>query len=66
MTLFTQSDMHVSDFGVDTYSRTALMDFGQIGQLPLSFAKFIMRPCRGDFIARVANLLCWPDTSNMA
>ena len=58
--------MHVSNFGVDKCGDTVLLDFGQIGRLPLSFAKYTMESNEGDsFIARVANLLCWPDNPNM-
>ena len=28
--IFTQSDIHVSNFGVDKYDNTVLLDFGQI------------------------------------
>jgi hypothetical protein len=64
--IFTQSesDMHVSNFGVDKYDNTVLLDFGQIGRLPLSFAKYTMKS-EDDFVARVANLLRWPDNSNI-
>jgi hypothetical protein len=63
--IFTQSDMHVSNFGVDQSDNTVLLDFGQIGRLPLSFAKYTMNINSDDiFIARVANLLRWPDNSN--
>ncbi|KAH7886430.1 hypothetical protein F5I97DRAFT_1928283 [Phlebopus sp. FC_14] len=64
--IFTQSDMHVSNFGVDKCGNTVLLDFGQIGRLPLSFAKYTLESDEDDsFIARVANLLRWPDNSNM-
>ncbi|KAG7095108.1 hypothetical protein E1B28_005893 [Marasmius oreades] len=66
--IFTQSDMHVSNFGVDQCGNMVLFDFGDIGRLPLSFAKYTMGSHgNGSFIARVANLLRWPnlDNSNM-
>jgi hypothetical protein len=63
--IFTQSDMHISNFGIDGCGNTVLMDFGQVGRLPLSFAKYALGSKKdGSFIARVANLLCWPDNSN--
>jgi hypothetical protein len=40
--ILTQSNMHVSNFGVDETGKTVLFDFGQIGGLPLLFAKFTM------------------------
>jgi hypothetical protein len=64
--IFTQSDMHLSNFGVDECGDTVLLDFGEIGRLPLSFAKYTMGSDKDDsFIARVANLLRWADNSNM-
>jgi hypothetical protein len=64
--IFTQSDMHISNFGVDRCGNTVLLDFGQIGRLPLSFAKYAMGSDEdGGFVAQVANLLCWPENSNM-
>ena len=64
--IFTQSDMHVSNFGVDECGNTVLLDFGAIGRLPLSFAKYTMGSGGdGSFIARVANVLRWPDNPNM-
>jgi hypothetical protein len=64
--IFTQSDMHVSNFGVDECDNTVLLDFDEIGRLPLSFAKYTMGSGKGDsFNARVANLLRWPDNPNM-
>ena len=63
--IFTQSDMHVSNFGVDTCGNTVLLDFGQIGRFPLSFAKYTMMKSHYSFIAHVADLLHWSDNSNM-
>ncbi len=52
---FTQSDMHVSNFGVAECGDTVLLDFGQIGRLPLSFAKYTMESDENDsFIASPA------------
>ncbi|KAF7359090.1 hypothetical protein MSAN_01250100 [Mycena sanguinolenta] len=62
--IFTQSDMHVSNFGVDECGNTVLMDFGLIGRLPLSFAKYTIQSS-DDFISRVADLLHWPENSNI-
>lgn len=64
--IFTQSDMHVSNFGVDECGDTVLLDFGQIGRLPLSFAKYTIEWGKGDgFIGRVADLLRLPDNPNV-
>ncbi|KAF8347169.1 hypothetical protein F5887DRAFT_49076 [Amanita rubescens] len=64
--IFTQSDMHISNFGVDECGNTVLLDFGAIGRLPLSFAKYTMGSGGdGSFIASVANILRWPDNSNL-
>jgi hypothetical protein len=58
--------MHVSNFSVDESDNTVLLDFGQIGRLPLSFAKYTMESGEDDsFIARVTNILRWPDNPNM-
>ena len=32
--MFTQSDMHPSDLGVDQHGKTVLVDFAEIGLLP--------------------------------
>ncbi|KAF8328477.1 hypothetical protein F5887DRAFT_1007823, partial [Amanita rubescens] len=50
--ILTQSDMDASNFGVDESGKIVLLDFSQIGWLPLSFAKFTTspihrRPCIG-------------------
>ena len=60
--------MHEGNFGVDTCGNTVLLDFGHIGRLPLSFAKYTIRSRGNDddsFVGRVAKLLCLPDNSNM-
>jgi len=38
--MFTQSDMDLSNFGVDQHGKTVLMDFGEIGFLPETFVAF--------------------------
>jgi hypothetical protein len=64
--IFTQPDKHVSNFGVDERGNTVLLDFAEIGRLPLSFAKYTMRSDEDDsFIAHLSNLLRWPDNYNM-
>ena len=54
--IFTQSDMHVSNFSVDECGKTVLLDFGAIGRLPLStpWDQAETAACR------VANILRWP------
>jgi hypothetical protein len=56
--------MRFRNFGVDKFGDTVLLDFGQIGRLPLSFVKHIMGSDE-IFISSVANLLCLPDSLNM-
>jgi len=63
--IFTQSDMHISNFGVDKWDNAVLMDFAEIGRLPLSFAKFTMMKTHDSFVTSVTNLLCWPASSNI-
>ena len=56
--------MHVSNFGVDKCGNTVLLDFANdTGNRPI-WAKYTMKP-NDDFIARVADLLRWPDNSNL-
>jgi len=57
--------MHISNFGVDKRDNTVLMDFAEIGRLPLSFATFTMMKPHDSFVTSVANLLCWPASSNI-
>lgn len=40
--MFTQADMHHSNFGVDENGRTVLMDFNKVGLLPESFVAFTL------------------------
>ena len=40
--MFTQSDMHPSNFGVDQHGKTVLMDFAEVGLLPETFVAHIM------------------------
>jgi hypothetical protein len=40
--MFTQSDMHDSNFGVDENGRTVLMNFSTVGLLPESFVAFTL------------------------
>jgi hypothetical protein len=40
--MFTQSDMHPSNFGVDQHGKTVLMDFAEIGLLPETFVAHTM------------------------
>ena len=40
--MFTQSDMHPSNFGVDRHGKTVLMDFAEIGLLPETFIAHTM------------------------
>jgi hypothetical protein len=52
--MFTQSDMHLSKFGVDENGKTVLMDFGNIGLLPETFVAYTMST---DALAPIATSL---------
>ena len=53
--MFTQSDMHDSNFGVDENGRTVLMDFNMVGLLPESFIAFTLS-CDKKFAPIVTSL----------
>jgi hypothetical protein len=40
--MFTESDMHPSNFGVDQHGKTVLMDFAEIRVLPETFVAHTM------------------------
>ena len=40
--MFAQSDMDVSNFGVDENGRTVLMDFSEVGLLPATFVAYTL------------------------
>jgi hypothetical protein len=40
--MFSQSDMHPSNFGVDQHGKTVLLDFVEIGLLPETFVAHTM------------------------
>jgi hypothetical protein len=42
--MFAQSDMDLSNFGVDENGKTVLMDFEDVGLLPETFVAFTMSP----------------------
>ena len=63
--IFTQSDMDASNFGVDDGGNTVLLDFGDIGLLPASFAISTMSSGT-TFTAAVAKFLGWSGSSNLA
>jgi hypothetical protein len=62
--IFTQSEMDASNFGVDDGGNTVLLDFGDIGLLPASFAMFTMS--LDDTFTAVAKFLGWSGSSNLA
>src|SRR5258708_18445679 len=62
--VFTQSDMHISNFGVDDKVGTCLFDFGEVGLLPESFANYTMS-LAAPFTVHVARHLVWPSSSNL-
>ncbi len=62
--VFTQSDMHMSNFGVNDKGMTCLFDFGEVGLLPESFASYTMS-LTAPFTVDVARHLVWPSCSNL-
>ena len=62
--IFTQSDMDASNFGVDDSGNMVLLDFGEIGLLPVSFAIFTMSS--DTTFTAVAKFLGWSASSNIA
>jgi ABC1 atypical kinase-like domain len=60
--LFTQADMHYTNFGVDEQGKTVLLDFGAIAFLPESFARFAFSSKEFDPIIKSLGL----SGSNMA
>jgi len=56
--------MHESNFDVDTEGRTCLLDFGEVGLLPESFASYTVS-LRAPFTVAVAQHLGWPSSSNL-
>ncbi|KAF8337456.1 uncharacterized protein EI90DRAFT_3013671 [Cantharellus anzutake] len=63
--VFTQSDMDVSNFGVDKDGKTCLFDFETVGLLPQSFVTYTMSPADGSFAAKVAGHLNLPLSPNI-
>ncbi|KAG8829077.1 hypothetical protein FRC17_007154 [Serendipita sp. 399] len=62
--VFTQSDMHESNFGVDDNGKAVLFDFGDVGILPESFARYTMAST-APFTAAVAKHLGWPSPPDL-
>ncbi len=60
--MFTQSDMHPSNFGVDQHGKTVLMDFATIGLLPETFVAHTM--CSEKRLAPIAIALGLSGSSN--
>jgi hypothetical protein len=61
--MFSQSDMDLSNFGVDEQDRTVLMDFGEIGLLPETFVAHTMSTHDGS-LAPIASSLDLSNDSN--
>jgi len=53
--MFTQSNMDLSNFGVDEQDKTVLMDFRDIGRLPETFVEYTMSTC--DSLAPISSPL---------
>ncbi|KAG8740419.1 hypothetical protein FRC10_004342 [Ceratobasidium sp. 414] len=60
--MFTQSDMHPSNFGVDQHGKTVLMGFADIGLLPETFVAYTM--CSEKRLAPIATALSLSGSSN--
>ena len=54
--MFTQSDMDLSNFGVDEKNKTVLMDFGDIGLLPETLVAHTMTTYDGSLAPIVRSL----------
>ncbi|KAE9397353.1 hypothetical protein BT96DRAFT_921549 [Gymnopus androsaceus JB14] len=63
--VFTQTDMNVSNFFVDTKGNTCLLDCEDVGLLPASFASYTMCSTLQPFATEVAKYLDWPISSNI-
>ncbi|KAF9482653.1 hypothetical protein BDN70DRAFT_801158 [Pholiota conissans] len=57
--IFTQPDMHPSNFGVDNTGKTILLDFGSVGLLPISLARATMFSDDA-LVSSAAMFLGWP------
>jgi len=60
--MFTQSDMHPSNFGVDQDGKTVLMDFATIGLMPETFVAHTL--CSEKRLAPIAIALGLSGSSN--
>jgi len=60
--MFAQSDMHLSNFGVDEDGKTVLMDFAEIGLLPAILVAYTMSSDKN--LAPIATALNLPQGSN--
>ena len=61
--MFTQSDMDLSNFGIDEQDKTVLMDFGEIGLLPETFVAHTMSTHDGS-LAPITSSLHLSNESN--
>ena|SRR5258708_30525259 len=62
--VLTQSDMHMSNFGVNDKGMMCLFDFGEVGLLPESFTSYTMS-LTAPFTVDVAQHLVWLSCSNL-
>jgi len=60
--IFTQSDMHPSNFGVDQHGKTVLLDLAEIGLLPKTFVTHTMSSEKR--LAPIVIALSLSDSSN--
>jgi predicted unusual protein kinase regulating ubiquinone biosynthesis (AarF/ABC1/UbiB family) len=61
--MFTQSDMNLSNFGVNEQGKTVVMDFGKIGVLPETFVAHMMST-NDDSLAPIVSSLGLSNDSN--
>ncbi|KAF9801286.1 hypothetical protein IEO21_10149 [Rhodonia placenta] len=64
--MFTQPDMHPSNFGVDEHGNMVLMDFGEIAMLPESFVAFTLAQNESQAAIATARSIGLSRSSNIA
>ncbi|KIM41132.1 hypothetical protein M413DRAFT_445850 [Hebeloma cylindrosporum] len=62
--IFTQSDMHISNFALDKDNKICMFDFEAIGIVPESFARFTVTSRVWSFLGRVAECMGWTPDRN--
>src|SRR5258708_11506501 len=62
--VFTQSNMHMSNFSVNDKGMMCLFNFGEVGLLPESFASYTMSLAT-PFTINITQYLAWLSSSNL-